>query len=119
MYGSSFCIRTRRPRRSSSRPMDADVSPFPSELTTPPVTKICLLISRESFSAKRARKRKAHGIFSVGLACLSSGLDHTAALSRSPESEFRRLFVEVRVFWSVKLSAGFDTTFHQENVMTD
>ncbi len=41
MYGSSFCIRTERPRFSSSMPIDALVSPLPSELTTPPVTKIC------------------------------------------------------------------------------
>src|SRR5690606_6980147 len=45
MYGSSFCIRTVRPRRSSTMPTEALVRPFPSELTTPPVTKICLVIS--------------------------------------------------------------------------
>ena len=42
MYGSNFCSRTRRPRCSSSMPIEAQVSPLPSELTTPPVTKICL-----------------------------------------------------------------------------
>src|SRR5271154_6786915 len=45
MYGSSFCIRTLRPRCSSSMPIEALVSPLPSELTTPPVTKICLVIN--------------------------------------------------------------------------
>src|SRR5947209_19770599 len=42
MYGSNFCRRTRSPRCSSSIPIEAQVSPLPSELTTPPVTKICL-----------------------------------------------------------------------------
>ena len=47
MYGSSFCIRTRRPRCSSSMPIEALVSPLPSELTTPPVTKMCLVMEEE------------------------------------------------------------------------
>src|SRR5687767_1240952 len=42
MYGSNFCSRTRRPRCSSNMPIDAQVRPLPSELTTPPVTKMCL-----------------------------------------------------------------------------
>ena len=37
-------IRTDRPLRSSSMPIDALVSPLPSELTTPPVTKMCLVM---------------------------------------------------------------------------
>ncbi len=32
------------PRRSSSIPIDAEVSPLPRELTTPPVTKMCLVM---------------------------------------------------------------------------
>src|SRR5689334_18628425 len=44
MYGSSFCIRTFSPRPSSSIPIDALASPLPSELTTPPVTKMNLVI---------------------------------------------------------------------------
>ncbi len=40
-YGSNFWIRTERPRSSSSAPSAAAaVSPFPSEETTPPVTKM-------------------------------------------------------------------------------
>src|SRR5579872_7589271 len=39
-------MRTRRPRFSKSRPIAAAVSPFPRELTTPPVTKMCLVIKR-------------------------------------------------------------------------
>ena len=49
MYGSSFCIRTERPRFSSSMPIDALVSPLPSELTTPPVTKMCLAMDMRTF----------------------------------------------------------------------
>src|SRR3954447_6979691 len=41
MYGSSFCMVTRRPRILSKRPSEAPVSPLPSELATPPVTKMC------------------------------------------------------------------------------
>ena len=45
MYGSNFWSRTRSPRCSSSMPIDAQVNPLPSELTTPPVTKMCLAIA--------------------------------------------------------------------------
>src|SRR6266508_5344716 len=41
MYGSSFCIVTRRPRDLSRRPRDAAVRPLPSDDATPPVTKMC------------------------------------------------------------------------------
>src|SRR5690242_8023924 len=44
MYGSSFCIDTLRPWRSSSQPMAAEVSPLPSEDTTPPVTNTYLVM---------------------------------------------------------------------------
>ena len=37
-------MRTDSPRCSSNMPIEALVSPLPSELTTPPVTKICLLM---------------------------------------------------------------------------
>src|SRR6185369_8555344 len=40
MYGSIFCNVTRKPRASSSEPMEADASPLPSDDTTPPVTKM-------------------------------------------------------------------------------
>src|SRR3954447_8776363 len=40
MYGSNFCRATFRPRATSRRPMDAAAMPFPSEETTPPVTKM-------------------------------------------------------------------------------
>ena len=39
--GSSFWMRIRKPRLSSSRPMLAVVRPLPSEEATPPVTKTC------------------------------------------------------------------------------
>src|SRR5258708_34201614 len=37
-------MRTRRPRFSRSRPIEAAVKPLPNELTTPPVTKMCLVM---------------------------------------------------------------------------
>ncbi len=45
MYGSSFCIRTRNPLASSNIPIDALVNPLPIELTTPPVTNMCLVMT--------------------------------------------------------------------------
>src|SRR6201996_7558055 len=42
-YGSSFCIVTCRPRAVSSCPRLDAVRPLPSEETTPPVTKRCLV----------------------------------------------------------------------------
>src|SRR5437879_3959610 len=63
MYGSNFCRRTRSPRRSRSMPIEAQVSPLPRELTTPPVTKMCftLLPSRFAASLGRARSALARG----------------------------------------------------------
>src|SRR5688572_10455865 len=43
MYGSNFCIETFRPMLSRSIAMLEQVRPLPSELTTPPVTKMCLV----------------------------------------------------------------------------
>ncbi len=43
MYGSSFTWVTRRPRASSSAPIDALARPLPIEETTPPVTKTNLV----------------------------------------------------------------------------
>src|SRR6266851_3810411 len=40
MYGSIFWSVTRKPRASSSEPMDAEARPLPSDDTTPPVTKM-------------------------------------------------------------------------------
>src|SRR5919202_5919817 len=42
-YGSNFCTWTRRPRAFSRRPSEAATMPFPSALTTPPVTKTYLV----------------------------------------------------------------------------
>src|SRR5579862_3502550 len=43
MYGSNFCIWTFSPRAFRRRPRDAAVMPFPSDETTPPVTKTNLV----------------------------------------------------------------------------
>src|SRR5262249_34131847 len=40
MYGSILTSVTRSPRASSNAPIDADATPFPSDDTTPPVTKM-------------------------------------------------------------------------------
>ena len=39
-YGSSFWMETLRPRDLRMRPMAAVAIPLPTELTTPPVTKM-------------------------------------------------------------------------------
>src|ERR1700704_4535279 len=44
MYGSSLRNVTFKPRLSSRLPIEAEASPFPKEETTPPVTKMNLLI---------------------------------------------------------------------------
>src|SRR5258705_6045236 len=40
MYGSIFCSVTRKPRASSSAPIEAAARPLPRHDTTPPVTKM-------------------------------------------------------------------------------
>src|SRR5262249_2238430 len=62
MYGSNFCRRTRRPRRSRSMPIEALVSPLPSELTTPPVTKMCLGMKRCPLSEREKPTGLARGL---------------------------------------------------------
>src|SRR5271169_6032929 len=44
MYGSSFRKVTFRPRDSRSAPIDAAARPFPSDETTPPVTKMYFVV---------------------------------------------------------------------------
>src|SRR6185503_15841646 len=44
-YGSNFWSDTFRPRLSNRQPMDAAPIPFPSDETTPPVTKTYLATS--------------------------------------------------------------------------
>src|SRR5699024_8319876 len=50
IYGSNFCKVTFSPRFLSNRPNDAAVIPFPSDDTTPPVTKIYLVNLIPSFT---------------------------------------------------------------------
>src|SRR5258708_12798930 len=48
-YGSHFCRVTLKPRLSRRQPIEEAATPFPSEETTPPVTKIyfgAILIAR-------------------------------------------------------------------------
>src|SRR5262245_4374994 len=44
MYGSAFTIVTVRPRASSNAPIDAEATPLPRDDTTPPVTKMNLVL---------------------------------------------------------------------------
>src|SRR5688572_6445930 len=45
MYGSSLRMETRWPRALRMRPTDAVTMPLPTELTTPPVTKMYFVMS--------------------------------------------------------------------------
>src|SRR5690242_509715 len=47
MYGSSFCMVTRRPRALRRRPSEEAVMPLPRELATPPVTKMCFVTGQQ------------------------------------------------------------------------
>src|SRR5215813_12694586 len=49
MYGSIFCSVTRKPRASSSAPIEAAARPLPRDDTTPPVTKMYFGASSSSF----------------------------------------------------------------------
>src|SRR5438034_11627624 len=51
MYGSSLRLVTRTPREARIAASDAAAMPFPSEETTPPVTKTNLVIERSRKSA--------------------------------------------------------------------
>ena len=62
-YGSNFCSVTFSPRLSSRHPIDAAAIPFPSEETTPPVTKIYLAIS---FCALQGRFEQPGHAFEIG-----------------------------------------------------
>src|ERR1700733_8418805 len=53
MYGSSLHIVTRKPRHLRSRPSEEAVRPFPSELETPPATKMTLLTPPSARQASR------------------------------------------------------------------
>ena len=43
-YGSNFNMEISSPRLSSKAPIEAEATPFPKELTTPPVIKIYLVL---------------------------------------------------------------------------
>src|SRR5580765_8709325 len=49
-YGSSFCIVTRSPRARSRWPRLDAVSPLPREEATPPVTKMCFVVTTTDFN---------------------------------------------------------------------
>jgi hypothetical protein len=57
MYGSNFWMVTRSPRSTSRRPSEAAAIPFPSEETTPPVTKMYLVGRFAGESSRREARR--------------------------------------------------------------
>jgi hypothetical protein len=59
-YGSHFCRVTLKPRLSRRQPIEEAATPFPSEDTTPPVTKIyfgAILIARFALPGLSALRR--------------------------------------------------------------
>src|SRR6202161_2837523 len=76
MYGSSFWIDTGMPRLFSSRPSEAAVIPFPSELTTPPVKKMNLAMGNAALRRLvQARLRRAGQALAPTAASPSSGTE--------------------------------------------
>src|SRR4249920_832396 len=70
MYGSSLMLVTRMLRDSRIAAREAAAMPFPSEETTPPVTKTYLVIylSRVWSSEERAGPHIVHVVYKQGLA---------------------------------------------------
>src|SRR5215813_9313542 len=68
-YGSHFCSVTLKPRLSRRQPMEEAATPFPSEETTPPVTKIYFGAIRGARTVCRADQPSAgvdvHAIMSA------------------------------------------------------
>src|SRR5215813_214212 len=61
MYGSIFCSVTRKPRASSSAPIEAAARPLPRDDTTPPVTKMYFGANSSSFRDPLSDVRFFHG----------------------------------------------------------
>src|SRR5215813_6856682 len=85
MYGSIFCSVTRKPRASSSDPMEAAASPLPKDDTTPPVTKMNFVVtSRPPFLFGHAMEAAACPVHILGFPVSSVYADelrcHGAAL---------------------------------------
>src|SRR5512145_1704735 len=93
-YGSNFRTVIRRPRSASRRPSDAAAIPFPSDETTPPVTKMYLVVwglvlvgmSAPSSGERRpARVRLGEIVFGVDPGVHLSG--HVGDADRYPGRE--------------------------------
>src|SRR5262245_20640055 len=99
MYGSNFCSATRYPCPSSSAPIDAAARPFPSEDTTPPVTRMYL--------TGRSGLRPAVFVVSVFCCIVSqiSSCERVVSLCRSPLARHRAGSIGGRFF----REAGTDT----------
>src|SRR5712671_93018 len=68
-YGSHFCRVTLKPRLSRRQPIEEAATPFPSEETTPPVTKIyfgAILIARVALPGLFALHRSDVHMIIVG-----------------------------------------------------
>ena len=80
MYGSNFWTCTLRPRALSSRPSDAATMPFPSDETTPPVTKTYFV------GRSRARRPSAVELRRTGVRSISSPSERRSPRRVSPAS---------------------------------
>src|SRR4030095_12346901 len=66
MYGSIFCSVTRKPRASSSAPIEAAARPLPRDETTPPVTKMYFEANSSSFRGPLSDVLFFHGTAFLG-----------------------------------------------------
>src|SRR5262245_40350139 len=81
MYGSSFCIVTRRPRILRRRPSEEAVRPLPRELATPPVTKMCFATCHDlqGVAVPGEGTKATFESRAPALTCKAAGMDVTIA----------------------------------------
>src|SRR6266481_408248 len=89
-YGSHFCRVTLKPRLSRRQPMEEAATPFPSEETTPPVTKIyfgAILIARVALPGLYALHRiDVHRIMAATSRTVKSNSSRREIVIFSPAS---------------------------------
>src|SRR5215831_18836979 len=91
MYGSIFCSVTRKPRASSSDPIEAAASPLPKDDTTPPVTKMNFVVtSRPPFLFGHAVETAACPVHILGLPVSSVYADELRCHGSAPLSTASR-----------------------------
>src|ERR1700675_1072806 len=95
-YGSNFCSVTLSPRLSSRQPMDAAAMPLPRDETTPPVTKMYLVVGIPPFLFCQKRFKESCYTFEIP-GCIHAerlifGFDHADAIPVLDRPQLLQLF---------------------------